>query len=233
MTHVEFSKTLHSSSERLCDSLVTPVSRPISFFLLRQIKVVVLGASGVGKTALVCRIVGGHFPFRYLPTVEDHYEAFINLKGKRQQVDLVDTSGSSAFMAVINYQIVFGDAFVVVYSVTDRSSFDQAKQLLKDICSIKSGSRHGAVASKPVPILLVGSQAEDLAAREVTYDEGCALARSYWQTDVLETSALHNKRVEQIMLRIAETLGGEKKKSFVRRIGRKASNAWRRASMAW
>lgn len=204
--------------------------------LFSQIKVVFLGASSVGKTALVCRIVSGHFPFRYTPTVEDHYQTFLNLKGKRQLVDLVDTSGSNSFAAVVNYQIVFGDVFVVVYSVNSRTSFDKAKQILKDICSIKSGSAtNGAGAAKPVPILLVGTQAEELGenTRQVSYEEGCALARSYWQTEVLETSALHNIKVELIMVRVAERLSGDKKRSIARRLSRKASNAWRRASMTW
>ena len=44
--------------------------------------VVVLGAGGVGKTAMISQFMNGLFPNDYSPTIEDCYRQLIQLPGK-------------------------------------------------------------------------------------------------------------------------------------------------------
>ena len=47
---------------------------------MRELKVVVLGSGGVGKSALTVRFVNGAFVERYDPTIEDFYRKEIRLR---------------------------------------------------------------------------------------------------------------------------------------------------------
>lgn len=60
---------------------------------------------------------------------------------------------------------VAGDAYVVVYSITDRNSFQNAVQLIKNI-----RERESAV-KRHVPIILVGNKS-DLVRKRVVNKEG-------------------------------------------------------------
>ena len=203
-----------------------------SFQMSRETKIVFLGASQVGKTALVSGVLGGQFPEDYFPTVEDRYHKQYVFGSVRIHVELVDTSGAPEFAAVTNYQMISGDAFVVVYSVCSRSSFDAAKQLLRDLCTMKTGDARDCGS---VPIVLVGSQADSEAGtRRVSYQEGCALAKLYGQPAVLETSALKGDNVQCVISRILERFckGASpvrKRPSVMRRLSRKASKKWRKS----
>lgn len=49
---------------------------------MRENKLVVLGAGGVGKTSLVVQYLEGFFSTTYKPTVEDYYRHTIRMPGK-------------------------------------------------------------------------------------------------------------------------------------------------------
>ena len=117
-------------------------------------KIVLLGAPEVGKTAIVGRITQGFFPYSYEPTVEDMYRHDVALLGKTETVEIVDTTGEIGPEGdnVRNMHAVFADAFIVVYSVKSRTSYDRARHFLDRISEIKPN------AAK-IPVLVVANQA--------------------------------------------------------------------------
>ena len=51
--------------------------------MLRTVqRIVLLGAGGVGKSAMVHQFIRGQIPARYTPTVEDLYQHFVDIPGK-------------------------------------------------------------------------------------------------------------------------------------------------------
>lgn len=62
---------------------------------LERIRLVVLGGAGVGKSAIIRRLLGQGFSERYRPTVEDLYSRECVLGTLTLKVDLLDTAGKS------------------------------------------------------------------------------------------------------------------------------------------
>ena len=58
-----------------------------------RIRLVVLGGAGVGKSAIIRRLLGQGFSERYRPTVEDLYSRECVLGTLTLKVDLLDTAG--------------------------------------------------------------------------------------------------------------------------------------------
>lgn len=60
----------------------------------KQIKLAVLGAAGVGKSAMIVRFITGRFLHHYDPTLEDEYSVETEVEGQRCTVSILDTAGT-------------------------------------------------------------------------------------------------------------------------------------------
>lgn len=73
-------------------------------------RMVVLGSSKVGKTAIVSRFLTGRFEEQYTPTIEDFHRKFYSIRGEVYQLDILDTSGNHPFPAMRRLSILTGTA---------------------------------------------------------------------------------------------------------------------------
>lgn len=173
--------------------------------------VVVLGAGGVGKTSLVARFVNNEFPELHTPTVEDLYEKPIHLrKGVSALLQVLDTAGTYQFPAMKKVTIQFGDAFILVYSVNDPDSLDEALKLQQEIYKAKG--------TEDVPMVLVGNKC-DLAsgtdhdkrlvshaiASTLSRGKNCVLAETSAKYD-LNVSGVFTALMAQVALANCPTL---------------------------
>lgn len=71
-------------------------------------RMVVLGSSKVGKTAIVSRFLTGRFEDAYTPTIEDFHRKFYCIRGEIYQLDILDTSGNHPFPAMRRLSILTG-----------------------------------------------------------------------------------------------------------------------------
>ncbi|XP_064350933.1 dexamethasone-induced Ras-related protein 1 isoform X2 [Camelus dromedarius] len=69
-------------------------------------RMVVLGSSKVGKTAIVSRFLTGRFEDTYTPTIEDFHRKFYSIRGEIYQLDILDTSGNHPFPAMRRLSIL-------------------------------------------------------------------------------------------------------------------------------
>ena len=66
-----------------------------------EYKVTLLGAGGVGKSALTLRIISGVFTPTYNPTVEDYYRHDTQIDGVGPCiVEILDTAGTEQFASM-------------------------------------------------------------------------------------------------------------------------------------
>lgn len=108
------------------------------------VKIVVLGDDGVGKTALIVRLVTGRFIGDYDPSLEAVYSYRIPLTGYTEQLQLMDTAGQGAWRGE-ETQLQWADAVLVVFSVTSARSLEVAGDILKHLK--KGGQKAGKEGS--------------------------------------------------------------------------------------
>ncbi|CAH8610114.1 unnamed protein product [Heterobilharzia americana] len=100
-------------------------------------EVVFMGGGGVGKTALIRRIIKVSNPNvwndNYEPTIEDSFIREFLVRGNLCRLRLIDTAGSYMFPAMNRLWHRRGSAFVLVCARDNASSLDRIKIILKEI----------------------------------------------------------------------------------------------------
>ena len=117
-------------------------------------KIAVLGASGVGKTSLVKSFFREQFAEQHIPTVDDYFGHTVSMDGNRMSLCIVDTSGTYSFPAMRRLAINFCDAYIVVYSVDDPSSFTEAVEILDEVYRLKKSQQ----GERTIPVCLVANK---------------------------------------------------------------------------
>ncbi|CAH1255488.1 DIRAS2 [Branchiostoma lanceolatum] len=166
---------------------------------MKQIRLVVLGAGGVGKSSLVSQFMRGVFNTLYEPTVEDCYRHFLHLPdGNMHSIEILDTGGTHQFPAMQELNIKTAHGFIIVYSIDDAESFQEAHKLRKLVVNVKG--------TENIPLVMVGNKSDLAVDREVQKDEAVTAAREEWRCPFLETSAKYNRNVYDIFLALLNSI---------------------------
>jgi len=145
-----------------------------------EYKLVVLGAGGVGKSALTIRLVTDNFLDEYDPTIEDSYRKQVMIDDSTALLDILDTAGQEEFSSMQDQWMRDGKGFLLVYNITSRPTFDEVNSLYDKILRTKDVDK--------VPIVLAGNKCDLEESREVEFEEGKEQARK-WGCPFFETSA--------------------------------------------
>lgn len=167
-----------------------------------EIPIVVLGAGAVGKSCLTIQYIQGHFVDRYDPTIEDVYRKPVDIDGQQAVLTIVDTAGQDAFGTMRESYMRTGQAFVLVYSITDSESFQQLKRIYAQLRRTRGD---GAT----IACLVVGNKLDLAAQRAVATDEGQMFARQAG-AQFMEISAKDRLHVEDMftaLVRLVRTGG--------------------------
>lgn len=158
-----------------------------------QCKIVVLGDSLVGKSALVISYAMAYFMQEPLdPDIEDSYRKAVTIDNWTGLFDILDAGGNllnperrTAFDAYVRT----GDAFLLVFSITNRKSLITLRQYMARVLSARE--------CKWIPGVIVGTK-HDLAdkQREVPAALGKRVAHSLGLA-YFETSAKTRDGVEE------------------------------------
>jgi len=148
---------------------------------MREYKIVVLGSGGVGKSALTVQFVQGIFVEKYDPTIEDSYRKQVEVDGQQCMLEILDTAGTEQFTAMRDLYMKNGQGFVLVYSITAQSTFNDLQDLREQILRVKD--------TDDVPMVLVGNKCDLEDERVVGKDQGLNLARQFNNCSFMETSA--------------------------------------------
>ncbi|CAI5438218.1 unnamed protein product [Caenorhabditis angaria] len=159
-----------------------------------KVTVVVLGAERVGKSAMVSQFLWNKFISDYRPTVEEfNWIEYEIEEGRVLMVQIIDSSGSRDFLGMRNLYIGTADAFLVVYSVNDPLSLDEAMNTVNEITT-----RRG----KATPVVLV--------ANKMDLEQLCHVEKAWKFDSVLECCAMQQNEVKlcfhEVLSRIQPTL---------------------------
>jgi len=153
----------------------------------RQYKLVVVGGGGVGKSALTIQFIQSHFVQDYDPTIEDSYRKQCVIDDRVAHLDILDTAGQEEFSAMREQYMRTGEGFLLVFSVTDKSSFDEVPRFHTQILRVKDKDEF--------PMILVGNKSDLENERTVSTAEAQELGRKL-KIPYLESSAKQRINVD-------------------------------------
>eukprot|EP01129_Flabellula_baltica_P008217 TRINITY_DN3243_c0_g1_i1.p1 TRINITY_DN3243_c0_g1~~TRINITY_DN3243_c0_g1_i1.p1 ORF type:complete len:196 (-),score=43.49 TRINITY_DN3243_c0_g1_i1:54-608(-) len=173
----------------------------------RDLKIVVLGSGGVGKSALTVQFVQGIFVEKYDPTIEDSYRKLLEVDGEQYMLEILDTAGTEQFTAMRDLYMKNGQGFVLAFSIIAQSTFNDLPDMREQILRVKD------VAN--VPTMLVGNKCDLSDERVITTEQGEAMAQRF-ECPYIEASAKMKINVDKIFVelvkQVALTLPKEKKR---------------------
>mmetsp|Transcript_1956 Transcript_1956/g.2548 ORF Transcript_1956/g.2548 Transcript_1956/m.2548 type:complete len:505 (+) Transcript_1956:675-2189(+) len=140
-----------------------------------EMKLVIMGGGGVGKSTTLIQYIQNHFVEEYDPTIEDTYRKQIRMPGtdKPMLVDILDTAGPEEYSAMRDQYMRTGQGFIIMYSVNSHSSFDEAQDFLERIMRTKDSDHWD------IPIVIVGNKCDLTDQRQVIAQEGLEFAQRY------------------------------------------------------
>ena len=158
-----------------------------------------------------------HFVETYDPTIEDSYRKQVQIDSQSCMLEVLDTAGQEEYIALRDQWIRDGEGFVLVYSISSRSSFARIQRFHSQIQRVKETAMAGSPtypgspmsASTPMfgqaPVMLVGNKCDRVTEREVSTQEGQALAKDLG-CDFVEASAKNCVNVEKAFFDVVRQL---------------------------
>lgn len=150
-------------------------------------RIVVLGSGGVGKSALTLRLISDEFAEEYDPTIEDSYRKQVQIDNQPALLDVLDTAGQEEYASLQDQWIREGDGYLIVYSVTNKASLEEAQLLYDKICRIRDDTNF--------PLVLAGNKKDLVNERQVDKMQGQAFADKFG-CPIFETSAKTKENCE-------------------------------------
>jgi Ras-related protein Ral-A len=164
-------------------------------------KIIMVGAGGVGKSALTLQYMYGDFIEEYDPTKADSYRKKVVIDGEECFIDILDTAGQEEYAAIRDNYYRSGEGFMCVFSITEAESFSQSQEFREQICRI--------LDNEDIPMLLVGNKCDLANQRKVSTHEAEALAQE-WNCQYIETSAKTPSNVNESYVMIIRLIQQQK-----------------------
>lgn len=152
------------------------------------LKILTIGESAVGKTCILLRFTDDKFLINHITTIGIDYKSkVINSGGKSVKLKIWDTAGQERFRNITKQYYKGADGILLVYDITERNSFEKARDWMNNI--------QDNTQKDNVGIVLLGNKS-DLEERQVSYEEGQKLAQEF-NVMFMETSAYKNINIKE------------------------------------
>ncbi|CAE6465137.1 unnamed protein product [Rhizoctonia solani] len=185
-----------------------------------QWRVTALGDGAVGKTSIAVQFTLHSFtgksailqcwhddanaallicpsPEAYDPTIEDAYRKQTMVDGSVCHIEIVDTAGQEEYSTLRDQWVREGQGFILVYSITERRSFERMETFRQALLRAKS--------RQPPLFILVGNKCDQTYERQVLKQEGENLAQQ-WGCEFIETSARTGQNIEKLFVHLIRSL---------------------------
>lgn len=152
----------------------------------KEVKLVLVGDSGVGKTSILLKYFDDKFNANSNTTIGIDYKSKIVIKnGQRINLRVWDTAGQEKFHSNLSAYIKGAQGIFVVYSCTDAKSFERLDAWMETI---------NQSSSADVPRIMLGNQC-DLVARKTIDSRSGGEKASRFNVQFFETSAIEGKNI--------------------------------------
>eukprot|EP01122_Echinamoeba_exundans_P011765 TRINITY_DN4794_c0_g1_i1.p1 TRINITY_DN4794_c0_g1~~TRINITY_DN4794_c0_g1_i1.p1 ORF type:complete len:210 (-),score=32.01 TRINITY_DN4794_c0_g1_i1:65-694(-) len=171
----------------------SPKKRDVIPFDL-EIKMIVIGDSGVGKSSLLMRFDEDKFTPNFISTIGiDVRDKYITMKGKKVKLRCWDSAGQERFKNITAnyYRGVHG--VLLVYNVTDMESFKNVLVWAESMANYETSANVK---------VLVGNKCDLIDQRVVSEEQGTQLAAQLG-CKYFETSAKTSINCEEAFMTVA------------------------------
>ena len=160
-------------------------------------KILLLGNSDVGKSSLILRYVDGTWSNTFIPTIGVDFKVkTIEVDNKKLKMQIWDTAGQERFRTVIASYFRGSQGILLIYDVTNKTSFQELESWLQIIDNN---------ASEDVLKILIGNKIDLEEEREITKEEGQSFANRH-NLQFMETSAKMNTNVNEAFEALAKIM---------------------------
>ena len=158
-----------------------------------DLKMVLLGATEVGKTALIHRFINDSYPEEYDATIEEKYNVEdYKFDGINCRLQILDTSGDEDYQNMLDTYIEFTNCYLLIYSINNENSFKEVKTKYERICKVKEKEKENII------VVLVGNKCDlPINERKVSTNEAEEYANKNGMK-FLESSALNRINTKEV-----------------------------------
>ncbi|XP_041031311.1 ras-like protein family member 12 [Carcharodon carcharias] len=137
-----------------------------------ECNIAILGCPGSGKSALTVKFLTKRFISEYDPYLEDTYTTEEIVDHQPVLLKIMDTADQDKPVNSERY-LNWANAFIVVYSIDNRKSFEGCLHYLNVISS------HAKGLPQDYPIILLGNKLDMERYRQISKSDGLSLASKY------------------------------------------------------
>ena len=164
-------------------------------------KIIIVGDSAVGKSCITNRAIKNVFQEKNIPTIGfESMEFCVKIDEKIIKLQLWDTCGQEQYRSLITNFYRNSSLAIIVYSITDRSSFENIDTWYKDI---------RAYTNPDIKIFLIGNKLDLEEKRKVKKEEGENFVKEYNLNKFIEASAKSGFNAQNIFIEAAKLLYDE------------------------
>ncbi|OHT07124.1 Ras-related protein Rab-4B [Tritrichomonas foetus] len=169
------------------NSILSSMTQPLYKFI-------VIGSSGVGKTAIIKRLTENTFSDLIQSTIGVEFvSTLIQIGDDKVKLQIWDTAGQERFQSVSKSYYRNAVGVIIVYDITDRKSFDSLPTWINEV--------HQHCDPNAV-VHLIGNKSDLNEERQISLAEATSFAESY-QMNYIETSAKGGDNVTEAFVRAA------------------------------
>ncbi|XP_011634309.1 uncharacterized protein LOC105425295 isoform X2 [Pogonomyrmex barbatus] len=183
---------------------------------ISKYRVVLLGDSGVGKTALVSQFMTSEYMNTYDASLDDEFgEKTVSILLDGEESDMIFIDHPHIEMSVENSLSTYEPhACIVVYSIVSRTSFQVAEEILNYLWQEHYTQEH--------TVIVVGNKSDLARSRIISANEGKQLATSR-ECKFIETSSGLKHNVDELLVGVLKQIRlRESREKKLRRQGSKS-----------
>jgi len=166
-------------------------------------KLLMIGNSNVGKSAMMNRFVDDIFDDSYVSTIGVDFKIkTMTICNKVAKVQIWDTAGQERFKNITTIYYRGANGCIIVYDITNKLSFDNIVYWLSEL------ELH---APNKIPILLVGNK-KDLSDKRQVSENDLQMFANIFNLDYMEVSVKDNKNncIDNAFIKLCEKIMKER-----------------------
>ena len=153
-----------------------------------KLKLMIIGETKVGKTALITRYTKNTFTGTYLTTIGIDFQVkYVPFEDKRVRLQIWDTAGQERFRNIAKSYFHSSDGFIIVYDIASKDSFEKLNFWIEQI---KLNAPENTIC------ILVGNKSDLETERQIKKEQGEKLSEQIGMK-FFEVSAKDGTNVEE------------------------------------